>query len=169
VRARASPPRSRAPHRWAVRDQARPGRQDSRSRWSNISGSRPRATAPDALDVVHPVSWTTDGFASQRRRAASRGVVVGRRSWTFARSDAGGRRAATEFSLIGTCKLIDVASRACGAIGSRRGLPGRGGHRGPRRPRRANRRRRQDTPRLPCPRTGLRAAERRSSPRSVGG
>jgi len=41
-----------------------------------------------------------------------RGVAVGRRNWTFAGSDAGGRRAAAVYSLIETCKLNDVDPRA---------------------------------------------------------
>ena len=43
---------------------------------------------------------------------ALRGVAVGRRNWTFAGSDAGGRRAAAIYSLIETCKLNDVDPRA---------------------------------------------------------
>jgi transposase len=47
--------------------------------------------------------------ASER---ALRCVAVGRRNWTFAGSDAGGRRAAAIYSLITTCKLNDVDPRA---------------------------------------------------------
>ena len=43
---------------------------------------------------------------------ALRGVAVGRRNWTFAGSDEGGRRAAAVYSLIATCKLNDVDPRA---------------------------------------------------------
>jgi transposase len=43
---------------------------------------------------------------------ALRGVAVGRRNWTFAGSDAGGRRAAAMYTLIETCKLNDVDPRA---------------------------------------------------------
>ena len=43
---------------------------------------------------------------------ALRCVAVGRRNWTFAGSDAGGRRAAAVYSLIETCKLNDVDPRA---------------------------------------------------------
>jgi transposase len=43
---------------------------------------------------------------------ALRGVALGRRNWTFAGSDAGGRRAAAVYSLIETCKLNDVDPRA---------------------------------------------------------
>ena len=43
---------------------------------------------------------------------ALRGVAAGRRNWTFAGSDEGGRRAAAVYSLIETCKLNDVDLRA---------------------------------------------------------
>jgi transposase len=43
---------------------------------------------------------------------ALRGVAVGRRNWTFAGSDSGGRRAAAIYTLIETCKLNDVDARA---------------------------------------------------------
>jgi transposase len=43
---------------------------------------------------------------------ALRGVALGRRNWTFAGSDEGGRRAAAVYSLIETCKLNDVDPRA---------------------------------------------------------
>ena len=43
---------------------------------------------------------------------ALRGVAVGRRNWTFAGSDFGGRRAAAVYSLIETCKMNDVDPQA---------------------------------------------------------
>jgi len=43
---------------------------------------------------------------------AIRGIAVGRRNWTFAGSDAGGRRAAALYTLIETAKLNDVDPRA---------------------------------------------------------
>jgi transposase len=39
-------------------------------------------------------------------------VALGRRNWTFAGSDAGGRCGAAVYSLIETCKLNDVDPRA---------------------------------------------------------
>ena len=39
-------------------------------------------------------------------------MAVGRRNWTFAGSDAGGKRAAAVYSLIATCKLNDLDPRA---------------------------------------------------------
>ena len=41
-----------------------------------------------------------------------RTTAVGRRNWTFAGSDEGGRRAAAVYSLIETCKLNGVDPRA---------------------------------------------------------
>jgi transposase len=43
---------------------------------------------------------------------ALRGIAVGRRNWTFAGSDSGGRRAAAIYTLIETAKLNDVDPRA---------------------------------------------------------
>ncbi len=41
-----------------------------------------------------------------------RAVAVGRRNWTFAGSDEGGRRAAAIYTLIATAKLNDVDPQA---------------------------------------------------------
>ena len=43
---------------------------------------------------------------------ALRGIAIGRRNWTFAGSDEGGRRAAAMYTLIQTAKLNDVDPRA---------------------------------------------------------
>ncbi len=48
----------------------------------------------------------------QQRRRALRGIAVGRHNWTFAGSDAGGRRAAAIYSLIETAKLNDIDPQA---------------------------------------------------------
>ena len=56
-----------------------------------------------------------DGRICLSNNAAERAlrcVAVGRRNWTFAGSDAGGRRAAAIYSLIETCKLNDVDPHA---------------------------------------------------------
>jgi transposase len=56
-----------------------------------------------------------DGRICLSNNAAERAlrcVAVGRRNWTFAGSDAGGKRAAAVYSLIETCKLNDVDPRA---------------------------------------------------------
>jgi len=43
---------------------------------------------------------------------AVRGIAAGRRNWTFAGSDEGGRRAAAVYTLIESCKLNDVDPQA---------------------------------------------------------
>jgi transposase len=56
-----------------------------------------------------------DGRVCTTNNAAERAIrplAVGRRNWTFAGSDAGGRRAAAMYTLIETCKLNDVDPRA---------------------------------------------------------
>jgi hypothetical protein len=56
-----------------------------------------------------------DGRVCLSNNAAERAlrcVAVGRRNWTFAGSDEGGRRAAAVYSLTETCKLNDVDPRA---------------------------------------------------------
>jgi transposase len=56
-----------------------------------------------------------DGRVCLTNNAAERAIrplAVGRRNWTFAGSDAGGRRAAAMYTLIETCKLNDIDPRA---------------------------------------------------------
>ena len=56
-----------------------------------------------------------DGRVCLSNNAAERGlrgVAVGRRNWTFAGSDEGGRRAASVYTLIETCKLNQVDPQA---------------------------------------------------------
>ena len=53
-----------------------------------------------------------DGRICLTKNAAERAIAVGRRNWTFAGSDAGGRRAAAMDTLIETAKLNDVDPRA---------------------------------------------------------
>lgn len=53
----------------------------------------------------------TTPFNNAAERAL-RAVALGRRNWTFAGSDEGGRRAAAIYSLIETCKLNGVDPRA---------------------------------------------------------
>jgi transposase len=56
-----------------------------------------------------------DGRLCMSNNAAERAlrpVAVGRRNWTFAGSDEGGRRAAAIYTLIETCKLCDVDPQA---------------------------------------------------------
>ena len=56
-----------------------------------------------------------DGRLCMSNNAAERelrAIAIGRRNWTFAGSDEGGRRAATIYSLIATAKLNDVDPQA---------------------------------------------------------
>ena len=55
--------------------------------------------------------YTEDGALAIDNNAAERAlrlVAVGRKNWMFAGSDAGGRRAALLYSLVGTCKHLGV-------------------------------------------------------------
>jgi transposase len=52
-------------------------------------------------------------YVEQCRRTELRAIAIGRRNWTFAGSDEGGRRAATIYSLIATAKLNDVDPQRC--------------------------------------------------------
>jgi transposase len=53
-----------------------------------------------------------DGMSNNAAERALLGIVVGRRNWTFARSDSGGRRAAAIYTLIETATLEEVDPRA---------------------------------------------------------
>jgi transposase len=56
-----------------------------------------------------------DGRVCMSNNAAERalrGIAVGRRNWTFAGSDSGGRRAAAIYTLVASAKLNDVDPRA---------------------------------------------------------
>jgi len=61
------------------------------------------------------VRFLDDGRLCMSNNAAERalrGIAVGRRNWTFAGSDEGGRRAAAIYTLIETAKLSDVDPQA---------------------------------------------------------
>jgi transposase len=61
------------------------------------------------------VRFLDDGRQCMTNNAAERAlrcVAVGRRNWTFAGSDEGGRRAAAVYTLVETCKLNGVDPRA---------------------------------------------------------
>jgi transposase len=71
--------------------------------------------------TVKPRHWPaltyycTDGRADMDNNAAERSlrdVALGRRSYLFAGSDAGGERAASMYTLIGTCKLAGIDPEA---------------------------------------------------------
>jgi len=85
-----------------------------------------RARLSPKHDLVKAINyslnhWTAftrfldDGCVCLSNNAAERalrGVAVGRRNWTFAGSDSGGRRAAAAYTLIETCKMNDVDPQA---------------------------------------------------------
>jgi len=59
--------------------------------------------------------YLDDGRICLSNNAAERtvrGIAVGRKNWTFAGSDSGGRRAAAIYTLIETAKLNDIDARA---------------------------------------------------------
>jgi transposase len=61
------------------------------------------------------IRFLDDGRLCMTNNAAERalrGIAVGRNNWTFAGSDAGGRRAAAIYTLIETAKLNDVDPQA---------------------------------------------------------
>jgi transposase len=61
------------------------------------------------------VRFLDDGRLCMTNNAAERalrGIAVGRHNWTFAGSDAGGRRAAAIYTLIESAKLVDVDPQA---------------------------------------------------------
>jgi transposase len=79
-------------------------------------GCLPKSPLAEALGYVRRqwvalTRYVGDGRLSIDNNAAERAlrrVAVGRKNWLFAGSDAGGRRAATLYSLIGTCHLVGV-------------------------------------------------------------
>ena len=86
----------------------------------NRSRLSSKAETAKAIDYVLK-RWTSftcfleDGRVCLSNNAAERalrGIAVGRENWTFAGSDAGGRRAAALYTLIETAKLNGVDPRA---------------------------------------------------------
>jgi transposase len=76
----------------------------------------PKSALGDAIGYVRNQWRALNRFVEDGRLAidnnaaerALRGVAVGRKNWLFAGSEDGGKRAATIYSLIGTCKLLGV-------------------------------------------------------------
>jgi transposase len=84
---------------------------------AGLSGKSDTAKAIDYLLKRWPAFtlFLADGRVDLSNNAAERavrGIAVGRRNWTFAGSDAGGRRAAAIYTLIETCKLNGIDPRA---------------------------------------------------------
>jgi transposase len=79
-----------------------------------------KSTTANAIDYMLK-RWSSftrfldDGricLSNNAAERALRGIAVGRRNWTFAGSDSGGRRAAAIYTLIETCRFNDVDPRA---------------------------------------------------------
>ncbi len=84
---------------------------------SRLSSKAATAKAIDYLLKRWPsfTRFLEDGRVCLSNNAAERalrGIAVGRKNWTFAGSDAGGRRAAAIYTLIETAKLNGVDPRA---------------------------------------------------------
>lgn len=84
---------------------------------AGLSGKSDIAKAMDYLLKRWPAftRFLADGRVDLSNNAAERalrGIAIGRRNWTFAGSDAGGRRAAALYTLIETCKMNGVDPRA---------------------------------------------------------
>jgi transposase len=111
-----------AAHRQAVRtDRSRPlvAALEGwlRANRAKLSSKSAMANAIDYMLKRWPsfTRFLDDGRICMTNNAAERalrGIAVGRRNWTFAGSDAGGRRAAALYTLIETCKLNDVDAHA---------------------------------------------------------
>jgi len=85
-----------------------------------------RALLSSKSEIAKAINYTLDRWTAFTRflddgriclsnnaaERAVRGVALGRKNWTFAGSDEGGRRAAAVYSLIETCKLNDVDPQA---------------------------------------------------------
>jgi transposase len=88
-----------------------------RERRSKLSGKSETAQAIDYSLKRWPAftRFLDDGRLCMSNNAAERalrGIAVGRKNWTFAGSDEGGRRAAAIYTLIETAKLNDIDPQA---------------------------------------------------------
>lgn len=103
------------------RERSRPLVDDLKS-WLRTERRKLSSKSPTARAIdYHLKRWPAftrfleDGRICLSNNAAERtvrGIAVGRRNWTFAGSDSGGRRAAAIYTLIETCKLNNVGARA---------------------------------------------------------
>lgn len=95
---------------------------DDLKSWLKAERQKLSAKSPTAKAIdYHLKRWPAftcfldDGRICLSNNAAERtvrGIAVGRKNWTFAGSDSGGRRAAAIYTLIETAKLNDVDARA---------------------------------------------------------
>jgi transposase len=108
--------------RLAVRRDRSKSLIDDLERWlreerRRLSSKNPVAKAIDYSLKRWPAftRFLDDGRICMSNNAAERavrGIAVGRKNWTFCGSASGGRRAASIYTLIETCKLNDVDARA---------------------------------------------------------
>ena len=112
-----------APHqRVAVRAQRAKPLVDDLERWMRQERRRLSSRSPLAKAMEYSLKrWPAltrfleDGRICMTNNAAERavrGIAMGRKNWTFAGSDSGGRRAAAIYTLIETAKLNDIDPRA---------------------------------------------------------
>ena len=108
--------------RLAVRTQRSKARVDEFEKWMRQERRKLSSRSPLAKAMHYSLKrWEAltrfldDGRICMTNNAAERavrGIAMGRKNWTFAGSDSGGRRAAAIYTLIETCKLNDVDPRA---------------------------------------------------------
>jgi len=108
--------------RVAVRAQRSRPLVDDLERWMRQERRRLSSRSPLAKAMEYSLKrWEAmtrfleDGRICMTNNAAERavrGIAMGRKNWTFAGSDNGGRRAAAIYTLIETCKLNDIDPRA---------------------------------------------------------
>ena len=108
--------------RVAIRTQRSKPLVDDLERWMRQERRKLSSRSPLAKALAYSLKrWEAltrfldDGRICMTNNAAERavrGIAMGRKNWTFAGSDSGGRRAAAIYTLIETCKLNDVDPRA---------------------------------------------------------
>lgn len=108
--------------RWKVRQQRSRPRVEALGAWLREQYARLSSAGKVAQAIAYSLNcWDSlvrfldDGrlcLSNNAAERAVRGIAVGRRNWTFAGSDAGGRRAAAIYTLIETAKLNDVDPQA---------------------------------------------------------
>ena len=89
--------------------------REQRAKLSGQSNDRPRPSTTASPAGRHSrASSTTAGCACRTMppSGSCAAVAVGRKNWTFAGSDEGGRRAAAIYTLIATAKLNDIDPQA---------------------------------------------------------
>jgi transposase len=108
--------------RVAIRAQRSKPLVDDLERWMRQERRKLSSRSPLAKALEYNLKrWPAlsrfldDGRICMTNNAAERavrGIAMGRKNWTFAGSDSGGRRAAAIYTLIETAKLNDVDPRA---------------------------------------------------------